>query len=148
VAEPDPAPRVPQPIALLAALLAVIVLWLSRDLIGVQVGVRLLLPVLWLAVWTSACVGVGWWSLRLLAGPGDRPSLVEVLAAGAAVLAWRVPRRHRRAAAPGLLQVTLGLAAVEVGGCCGSSPGAVAAPIGLSAAPAILLAAAGAATWC
>ena len=148
MAEPDPAPRVSQPIALLAALLAVIVLWLSRDLIDVQVGVRLLLPVLWLAVWTSACVGVGWWSLRLLAGPGDRPSLVEVLAAGAAVLALASALAATVGLLrPGLLQVTLGLAAVEGGRLLWFATRRPSLPpIGLSAAPAILLAATGAAT--
>jgi hypothetical protein len=80
VPHPDTAPRVSQPIALLAALLAAAVLWLSRDLIGVEVGARLLLPVLWLAVWSGACLGAGSWTLRLLTGPEDRPSMVEVAA--------------------------------------------------------------------
>lgn len=149
MAEPDPVPRVSQVIALLAALLAAVVLWLSRDLIAVEVGARLLLPVLWLAVWTSACIGVGWWSLRLLAGPGDRPTLVEVLAAGAAVLALTTALAATVGLLrPWLLQLVLALAAIEGGRLLWfgrkrpSLP-----PIALATAAAVLLAAAGAAMF-
>lgn len=148
MAEPDPAPRVSQPIALLAALLAAVVLWLSRDLIGVEFGVRLVLPVLWLAVWTSACLGVGWWSLRLLAGSGDQPTLVEVLAAGAAVLALASALAATVGLLrPWLLQLTLALAAIEGGRLLWLGRKRPSLPaIALGSAPAILLAVAVAAT--
>lgn len=144
---PDTAPRVSRLVALLAALLAAVVLWLTRDLIGVEVGARLLLPVLWLAVWTGACIGLGWWSLRLIVGSDDRPTLVEVAAAGAAVLALA----SALAATVGLLrpwflQVTLALAAIEGARLLWfvrrrpSLP-----PFVLGSAPALVLAAAGAA---
>jgi 4-amino-4-deoxy-L-arabinose transferase-like glycosyltransferase len=146
VAELDPAPCVTQPIALAAALLAAVVLWLSRDLIGVEFGVRLVLPVLWLAVWTSACLGVGWWSLRLLAGPGDRPTLVEVLAAGAAVLALTSALAATVGAfRPWLLQVVLAIAAIEgVRQLWRPRVRPSLPPIAVATASAILLAAAGA----
>jgi hypothetical protein len=146
---PDSTPRVSQLVALLAALLAALVLWLSRDLIGVEVGVRLLLPALWLVVWTAACVGVGAWTLLLAAGADDRPTLVEVLAAGAAVLALvsalaAIVGMLR----PWLLQPVLALAAIEGarllwrGRCRPSLP-----PIAIGTAPGILLLTAGAATF-
>ncbi|HOC43577.1 MAG TPA: hypothetical protein PKJ99_11240 [Thermoanaerobaculales bacterium] len=146
---PDASPRVSQLVALLAALLAAVVLWLSRDLIGVEVLARLSLPVLWLAVWTSACLGVGWWSLRLLVGADDRPTLVEVLAAGAAVLALLAALAATVGLLrPWLLQFVLALAALEGARLLWRSRYRPSLPpIALGTPPAILLLAAGALTF-
>lgn len=84
---PDRSPSISPPAALLAALLAAVVLWCYRDVAGVEVALRLLLPVLWLAVWTAACCGAGIWTMRAISGRQADPSLVVVLASGAAALA-------------------------------------------------------------
>jgi hypothetical protein len=80
-------PSISQLAALLVALLAAVVLWFYRDVTGVEVAVRLVLPVLWLAVWTVACLGAGAWTVRLVLGRHADPPSVVVLAAGAAGLA-------------------------------------------------------------
>ena len=80
-------PSISQPAALLVALLAAAVLWLYRDVAGVDVALRLLMPGLWLTVWTAACCGAGVWTVRVILGRHADPSLVVVLAAGAAALA-------------------------------------------------------------
>lgn len=145
--ESGQSPRVSQPLALLAALLAAVVLWLARDLIGIDVGLRLVLPALWLVVWTCACLGAGVWVLRLLLGRADRPTLVEVLVAGAAGLAFVLALVATVGLLrPALLTVVLTLAALE-----GARSLLVARvrptlpPIALATAPGVLLIAAGAA---
>jgi hypothetical protein len=77
-----------RPAALFAAVLAVVVLWLYRDVTTLDVALRLLLPALWLAVWTVGCFGAGVWSVRLVLGRGAQPQTVVVLLAGAAALAF------------------------------------------------------------
>ena len=74
--------------ALVAALVAALVLWLYRDTAGLETILRLIMPVLWLAVWSLACLGAGVWALRLLLGANDRPRLEVVLATGAAAFAF------------------------------------------------------------
>ena len=114
VTDPGSPPRISQPVALLAALLVAVVLWLARDVIEIDVGLRLVLPALWLAAWTCACLGVGVWALRLLLGRDDRPPRVEVLAAGAAVLALVLAGAATVGLLrPVLLQVVLAVAALE-----------------------------------
>ncbi len=73
--------------ALVAVAVAAAVLWLARDTNPLDVSLRLLLPLLWLAAWTVACLGAGVWLVRgLLSGSRD-PDAVVVLTTGAAVLA-------------------------------------------------------------
>ncbi len=69
------------------AVLAAVVLWLYRDVASVEVALRILMPVLWLTVWTSACLGAGVWTGRLILGRHADPTLVVVLTSGAAALA-------------------------------------------------------------
>jgi len=73
--------------ALLLALLAVPVLWLYRDVVPLDVAVRLLLPLLWLTGWTLAALGAGLPVWRLARGDAQLPPPAVLLALGAAVLA-------------------------------------------------------------
>lgn len=83
----DQTPSASQTTALVAALLAALVLWLYRDTAGPETALRLIMPVLWLAVWSLACLGTGVWAVRVLLGADDAPRLEVVLAAGAAAFA-------------------------------------------------------------
>ncbi len=74
--------------ALLLALLAMPVLWMYRDVVPLDVAVRLLLPLLWLALWTLAALGAGLPLWRLARGGEELPPLAVPLALGAAVLAF------------------------------------------------------------
>lgn len=87
--QPEINPTVTQPTAAAATLLAVVVLWLSKDVMTLDVALRIALPALWLAVWTLACIGAGWTVVsRLLKGSDTaRLPLVLIVATGAAVLA-------------------------------------------------------------
>ncbi len=78
----------PQSIALVAALLAAAVLWLYRDTPGPETLLRLIMPVLWLGVWSLACLGVGVWVVRAFLGNDPRQRLELVLATGAATFAF------------------------------------------------------------
>jgi hypothetical protein len=82
-------PSLTQPAAALAALLAVVVLWLGRDVMTLDVVIRAVLPVPWLSLWTLGCIGAGWPVVVVLLKKKDeaRIPLVLVLATGAAVLA-------------------------------------------------------------
>ena len=70
-------------------MLAVAVLWLGRDVMTLDVVLRLILPALWLAVWTLSCVGAGWPLVKTLLknSHNGRTPLVLIVASGAAVLA-------------------------------------------------------------
>ncbi len=79
--------RISSHAALLAVLLAAVVLWLYRRVVPIDLLVRLSLPVLWLSLWSLACLGAGHWPTTWLLGR-RRPPLVVVLATGAAVVSF------------------------------------------------------------
>lgn len=66
---------------------AFFVTWFSRNLIPVDVWVRILLPFGWIAVWSLACFGAGLPMIRFFVGKGRLPLVVH-LAAGAVMLSW------------------------------------------------------------
>ena len=71
-----------------AAAAAVAALWAGREVVAIDVLARLLLPAVWLLLWSLACIGLGGAPARRLMG-GDRSSatdLVVVLATGAGIL--------------------------------------------------------------
>ncbi len=72
--------------ALLAVLLAAVVLWLYRRVVPIDLLVQLSLPVLWLSLWSLACLGAGHWPTSWLLG--RRSPLVVVLATGAALVSF------------------------------------------------------------
>ncbi|MEN8165269.1 MAG: hypothetical protein ABFS37_14155 [Acidobacteriota bacterium] len=82
-------PTLSQTSAAAATLLAVVVLWLGRDVMTLDVVLRMVLPALWLALWTLSCTGAGWPVVAILSkNTGSaRTPLVLVVATGAAVLA-------------------------------------------------------------
>ena len=82
-------PTLSQTSAAAATLLAVVVLWLGRDVMTLDVVLRMALPALWLSIWTLGCIGAGWplVSTLLKKNNGARTPLVLVVATGAAVLA-------------------------------------------------------------
>lgn len=82
-------PTLSQSSAAAATLLAVVVLWLGRDVMTLDVVLRLILPALWLGLWTLGCTGAGWPLVRALLknGRSTRTPLVLIVASGAAVLA-------------------------------------------------------------
>ncbi len=91
-----------------------LVLWLYRDAAGLETILRLIMPVLWLAAWSLACLGTGIWVLRAFLGADHRPRLEVVLGTGAATFSFV----GALAATAGLLgtlsvRLVLGLAAVE-----------------------------------
>jgi len=148
VPDPDRPATVSQPVALLAALIAAVVLWFYSEVMAADVALRLVLPVLWLALWTLACFAVGVWSLRAFVGGSHRPALVEVLAAGSALLALAatlagfVGLYH-----PGMLRIVLAVATLE--GCRLLVQDRIRPrlpAISLASAPGVLLVAAGALT--
>ncbi len=82
-------PTLTQPVAAIATLLAVVVLWFGRDVMTLDVVLRAALPAFWLVLWTLGCTGAGWLVVvSLLKRPkGDRIPLILIVATGAAVLA-------------------------------------------------------------
>jgi len=82
-------PTLTQPVAAAATLLAVVVLWMGRDVMTLDVVLRLVLPALWLGIWTLGCAGAGWPVVATLLKKinGDRTPLILIVATGAAVLA-------------------------------------------------------------
>lgn len=78
-----------QPGAAAATLLAIVVLWLGRDVMTLDVVLRLVLPALWLGVWTLGCIGAGWPVIAVVLNRTNdtRTPLVLIVATGAAVLA-------------------------------------------------------------
>ncbi len=77
-----------QPAAAVATLVAVVVLWWSRDVMTVDVVVRLILPGLWLGLWTLATLGAGRPFVSMTIGrTATKPiPLVVIVAVGAGVL--------------------------------------------------------------
>jgi len=82
-------PTLTQPAAAFATLVAVIVLWLGRNVMTLDVILRMVLPAIWLGLWTLGCLGAGWPVVTALSKKrvNDRIPLVLILASGAAVLA-------------------------------------------------------------
>ncbi len=82
-------PSVTQPVAAAATLLAVGVLWLGRDVMTLDVVLRMVLPALWLALWTLSCAGAGWPVVTMVLKKNNsaHAPLVLIVATGAAVLA-------------------------------------------------------------
>ena len=82
-------PTLTQPVAAAATLLAVVVLWFSRDVMTLDVVLRAALPAFWLSLWTLGCIGAGWPVVTglLKKTNGSRTPLILVVATGAAVLA-------------------------------------------------------------
>jgi hypothetical protein len=79
--------RIGYGVALFATLLAAAVLWLYRDVASPALALRLLLPALWLGIWSVSCIGAGAWPVRWLVGKRAAPDTVIVALTGAAVLA-------------------------------------------------------------
>jgi len=89
MAQREITPTLTQPAAALAAIIAVVVLWLGRDVMTLDVILRMVLPAIWLGLWTLGCLGAGWPVVTALSKKrvDDRIPLVLILASGAAVLA-------------------------------------------------------------
>ena len=82
-------PTLTQPAAAAGTLLAVVVLWMGRDVMTLDVVLRIALPALWLSLWTLGCTGAGWPVVAMLLKKtnGARTPLILIVATGAAVLA-------------------------------------------------------------
>ncbi len=80
-------PRIGPKTVLATTAIAAAVLWLYRDVAPLELLLRVVLPALWIALWSLACLGAGAWPVRWLLGVRPQQPLVVTLLAGAATLA-------------------------------------------------------------